>query len=56
MGWGGHTNQIGSVESVEEAGGAEAGEGGLRRMLGAPPPGRSLAVAHPDWGGRELEA
>jgi hypothetical protein len=50
MGWGRHTNQVGSVESVEEAGRAEAGEGGLRRMLGAPPPGRSLAVAHPDLG------
>jgi len=52
LGWGGHTNQIGSVEPVEEAGGAEAGEGRLRRVLGAPPPRRSIAVAdaiaHPD--------
>ena len=41
---------MGSVEPVEEAGGAEAGEGRLRRVLGAPPPHprRSIAIAHPD--------
>lgn len=45
--WGGHTNKIGGLEPVEEAGGAEAGEWRLGRVLGASPSrGRSIAIAN----------